>query len=118
MWLGDEPKRLIYEAMRLIEEASALSFNVASMWGVVLKNSLGSVDFAIVQQRFYEGLVRNGHRELVVSSYHALGVGLLPKIHKDPFDRILVAHAHVEDITLLSMDRVVSQYPGPIRYVH
>ena len=117
LWLANDPKRLTDEGIQLIEEASDLSFSVASIWEVVLKNSLGREDFRIVPRRFYEALLMNGYRELVVSSYHALAVSLLPKIHKDPFDRLLVAQAQVEGITLLTMDKMVSQYPGPIRYV-
>ena len=117
LWLASDPKRLAAETIRLIEEASDLSFSVASIWEIVLKNSLGREDFQIVPRRFYEGLLVNGYRELAVSSYHALAVGLLPKLHKDPFDRLLVAQAQVEDITLLTMDKMVSRYPGPIRYV-
>lgn len=117
LWLANDPKRLTDEGIQLIEEASDLSFSVASIWEVVLKNSLGRDDFRIVPRRFYEALLMNGYRELVVSSYHALAVSLLPKIHKDPFDRLLVAQAQVEGITLLTMDKKVSQYPGPIRYV-
>lgn len=117
LWLANDPKRLTYEGIQLIEEASELSFSVASIWEVVLKNSLGRDDFRIVPRRFYEALLMNGYRELVVSSYHVFAVSLLPKIHKDPFDRLLVAQAQVEGITLVTMDKRVSQYPGPIRYV-
>ena len=108
LWLANDPRRLTDEGIQ---------FSVASIWEVVLKNSLGREDFRIAPRRFYEALLMNGYRELVVSSYHALAVSLLPKIHKDPFDRLLVAQAQVEGITLLTMDKRVSQYPGPIRYV-
>lgn len=117
LWLANDPKRLTDETIRLTEEASDLWFSVASIWEVVLKNSLGREDFQIVPRRFYEGLLLNGYSELIVNSYHALAVGLLPNIHNDPIDRLLVAQAQVEDTTLLTMDKMVSRYPGPIRYV-
>jgi PIN domain nuclease of toxin-antitoxin system len=63
------------------------------------------------------GLLDNGYQELMVTSEHAVSIASLPLIHKDPFDRILVAQATVEGIVLLTMDAVVAQYPGPVRHV-
>jgi PIN domain nuclease of toxin-antitoxin system len=63
------------------------------------------------------GLLDNGYSELPVTSEHAVAIESLPSIHKDPFDRILVAQATVEGITLLTADSLVAQYPGPVRGV-
>jgi PIN domain nuclease of toxin-antitoxin system len=63
------------------------------------------------------GLFDNGYQEIAISSEHAVSVDSLPPIHKDPFDRILVAQAMVEGITLLTSDAVVARYPGPVRLV-
>ena len=60
-------------------------------------------------------LVEVGCFELPITSAHAAAVAHLPPIHKDPFDRILIAQAQVEGITLLTADRTVARYPGPIR---
>ena len=57
----------------------------------------------------------NGYAELAITGGHAVAVNLLPPIHKDPFDRILVAQAQIESLTLLTTDEIVSRYPGPIR---
>jgi PIN domain nuclease of toxin-antitoxin system len=62
-------------------------------------------------------LIDNGYGELPVTSAHAVAVDSLPSIHKDPFDRILVAQATVEGIALLTADAVVAQYPGPVKLV-
>jgi PIN domain nuclease of toxin-antitoxin system len=59
----------------------------------------------------------NGYRELPIIGEHAAVVATLPMLHKDPFDRLLIAQASVEGIVLLTTDRVVAQYPGPIRRV-
>ncbi|MFA6156222.1 type II toxin-antitoxin system VapC family toxin, partial [Mesorhizobium sp.] len=59
----------------------------------------------------------NGYHELPITSEHAVTVDGLPAIHKDPFDRILVAQAMVEGILLLTMDDFVARYSGPIRKV-
>lgn len=63
------------------------------------------------------GLLDNGYSELPVRSEHAVAVDGLPMLHKDPFDRLLVAQAGVEGITLLTSDALVAQYPGPVRKV-
>jgi PIN domain nuclease of toxin-antitoxin system len=63
------------------------------------------------------GLLDNGYSELPIISDHVVATESLPPIHKDPFDRILVAQATVEGVTLLTIDSWVSQYPGPIRTV-
>jgi PIN domain nuclease of toxin-antitoxin system len=62
-------------------------------------------------------MLENGYEELPVPGQHAVAVDILPSIHKDPFDRILIAQAMVEGITLLTADPVISSYPGPIRKV-
>jgi PIN domain nuclease of toxin-antitoxin system len=63
------------------------------------------------------GLLDGGYGELAVTSAHAVAVASLPPIHKDPFDRMLIAQAMVEGITLLTSDQVVAQYPGPVQQV-
>jgi PIN domain nuclease of toxin-antitoxin system len=62
-------------------------------------------------------LIENGYEELTLQSRHVVAVDSLAHIHKDPFDRILIAQAMVEGITLLTADTVIAQYPGPIRKV-
>jgi PIN domain nuclease of toxin-antitoxin system len=62
-------------------------------------------------------LIDNGYEELTIKSQHVVLVDSIPLIHKDPFDRILIAQALVEGITLLTADPVIAKYPGPIRKV-
>jgi PIN domain nuclease of toxin-antitoxin system len=62
-------------------------------------------------------LLENGYLELPLTSDHALAVQGLPPIHKDPIDRLLIAQATVEGILLLTTDRQIARYPGPIRKV-
>jgi PIN domain nuclease of toxin-antitoxin system len=64
-----------------------------------------------------EALLLGGYQELAISSEHAMSVGQLPRIHRDPFDRLLIAQAMVEGCLLLTADRKVSRYPGLIRKV-
>jgi PIN domain nuclease of toxin-antitoxin system len=63
------------------------------------------------------GLLDSGYSELPITSHRVVATESLPLIHRDPFDRILVAQATVEGVTLLTIDPLVSPYPGPIRTV-
>ena len=91
--------------------------HVASLWEVAIKSGLGRTDFDVDPRLLRRGLLENGYVELDVTGAHAAAVDLLPPIHKDPFDRILIAQARIEGIMLLTADEVVARYPGPIRAV-
>ena len=88
---------------------------MASLWEVAIKNGLGRADFSVDPSLLRRGLLENGYTELPVTGAHAVAVHGLPPIHKDPFDRLLVAQALIEGVTLVTMDEVVRRYPGPIR---
>lgn len=92
-------------------------FSAASIWEIVIKTGLGRADFQVDVRVLRRGLFDNGYSELSITSEHTIAVDHLPAIHKDPFDRILVAQANVEGITLLTSDELVAQYSGPIRAV-
>jgi PIN domain nuclease of toxin-antitoxin system len=92
-------------------------FSAASLWEVTIKRGLGRDDFKVDPRLLRRGLLDNGYSELPIISDHLVAIDSLPLIHKDPFDRILVAQATVEGVTLLTIDSLVSQYPGPIRTV-
>jgi PIN domain nuclease of toxin-antitoxin system len=118
LWAAGAPKRLPVAARRLVEEAATEPlFSVASLWEIVIKRGLGRADFRVDPSTLRRGLLDNGYGELPVLGEHALAVDALPAIHKDPFDRMLVAQAVVEGVTLLTSDPVVGRYPGPIRCV-
>lgn len=106
------------EALRLIESPSTeLVYSAVSLWEVAIKNGLGRADFQVDPRLLRRGLLEHGYTELPVTGAHAAAVDLLPPIHKDPFDRLLVAQAQIEAMTLLTMDEVVARYPGPIQLV-
>ena len=94
-----------------------LLFSAASLWEVAIKGGVGRKDFKVDARLLRRGLLDNGYSELPIISDHVVATESLPLIHKDPFDRILVAQATVEGVTLLTTDSMVSQYPGPIRAV-
>lgn len=118
LWAAGQPAHLSEEARTLIDAPqNELFFSAASIWEVVIKHGLGRADFQADARLLRRALLDNGYGELPIGSEHAVAVDSLPPIHKDPFDRILVAQAQVEGITLLTVDPVVARYPGPVRVV-
>ena len=116
LWAAGMPQRLPEEARALIEQQDTeLIVSAASLWEIAIKNGLGRQDFMVDPHLLRRGLLENGYAELAITGAHAVAVNLLPPIHKDPFDRILVAQAQIESLTLLTTDEIVSRYPGPIR---
>lgn len=99
------------------DHENELFFSAASLWEIAIKSGLGRSDFQVDVRSLFSGLLSNGYSELPISSEHAIAIAVLPQIHKDPFDRILVAQATVESMTLLTSDSLVAQYPGPIRKI-
>jgi len=111
LWVAGEPDKLSEEARALLLNVSnKLYFSAASIWEIVIKRGLGREDFKVDPQRLRKQLVINGYEEIAISSDHALAVELLPLLHKDPFDRILIAQARAEGILLLTADNQISLY--------
>ena len=118
LWAAGMPDRLPEAARDLIESpAHELLFSAASLWEVTIKTGLSRDDFQVDARVLRRGLLDNGYTELPITSAHAVTVGSLPLLHRDPFDRLLVAQALTEGITLLTADALVAQYPGPVRRV-
>lgn len=118
LWAAGKPDKLSEEALRLLEAPeNELFFSAASLWEISIKSSLGRSDFSVDARVLRRGLLDNGYSELPVVSEHAVAIIGLPAIHRDPFDRMLIAQAVVEGITLLTADAIVAQYAGPIRQV-
>ena len=116
LWAAGQPKRLSPAARKLLlDPRHELLFSAASLWEIAIKRSLERPDFQVDGRLLRRGLLDNGYLELAVTSAHAVVVEGLPPIHKDPFDRILIAQATFEGITLLTVDPLVAKYPGPIR---
>ena len=118
LWAAGQPKRLSKKARALISDPEAgLLFSPASLWEIAIKRGLGRQDFQVEPRLLRRGLLDNGYGELPVTSEHAIAVGELPPLHKDPFDRMLVAQSIVEGVTLLTADALVAQYSAPVRMV-
>jgi PIN domain nuclease of toxin-antitoxin system len=118
LWAAGQPKRLSAAARRhLNDPENELFFSAASLWEIAIKRSLGRDDFRVEPRVLRRALVDNGYIELPITSEHAVSIDSLPDLHKDPFDRLLVAQALTEGITLLTADAQLARYRGPVRKV-
>ena len=118
LWAAVLPERVPPSARGLLAEPHhVFRFSAASVWEIAIKASLGRDDFTVDSRVLRRGLLDNGYEELPISGAHAAAVADLPLLHRDPFDRLLVAQAQVEGITLLTADALVARYPGPVRLV-
>ena len=117
LWAKAEPSRLSDVCVALLTDPeNDLAFSVVSLWEVVIKSGHQQnfhADAGVLRRR----LMDDGYDELAIVGEHAVAVASLPPIHKDPFDRLLVAQAMVERLTLLTADPLVARYPGQIRLV-
>jgi PIN domain nuclease of toxin-antitoxin system len=118
LWTVGPDERLSSQARRLIgDPENELLFSAASLWEIAIKASRQRADFLVDVRLLRRALLDNGYRERAITGEHAVAVGGLPPIHKDPFDRMLVAQSVVEGVTLLTADPLVAQYPAPVRRV-
>jgi len=118
LWAVAQPRRRSVAARKLINDPQhELLFSAASLWEINIKNSLGRDDFRVEPRVLRRGLLDNGYVELPITSEHAVSATALPELHRDPFDRLLLAQATCEGIMLVTADAIVGQYLGPIRRV-
>ncbi|HYN81311.1 MAG TPA: type II toxin-antitoxin system VapC family toxin [Gemmatimonadaceae bacterium] len=118
LWAAGQPDRLSASARKQIKNPkNEILFSAASLWEITIKNSLGRDDFRVEPRLLRRGLLDNGYTELPVTSQHAVNIDGLPPLHKDPFDRMLLAQALTEGITLLTSDAQLARYRGPVRKV-
>jgi PIN domain nuclease of toxin-antitoxin system len=118
LWAAGRPERLSTGAKRLLNNPkNELIFSAASLWEIAIKRSLGRDDFRVEPRVLRRALLDNGYAELPITSEHAVGVESLPDLHRDPFDRILLAQALCEGVTLVTADAQLARYRGPVRIV-
>jgi len=111
LWAAGMPEKLSDTARKLLVDTdSRLFFSAASLWEIVIKRGIGRDDFRVDPLRLRKMLLLNGYSELPITAEHVLRVDTLPLLHKDPFDRILIAQARSEAMFLLTVDSAVIQY--------
>ena len=101
----------------MLDEDNTLYFSPVSVWEISIKKNLGRSDFKVDPEVLLRGLLDNQYQELPIKSLHALAASELPQIHKDPFDRMLLAQAKTEGISLLTSDSILRKYPGALIFI-
>lgn len=118
LWAAASSKRLPRDARRTIEDpANEVYFSAASVWEIAIKISLRRKDFHIDLATLLQALPEMGMTELLVSAAHAARVSGLPQIHRDPFDRLLIAQSIAEPLTLLTNDALLVRYGDHVQVV-
>lgn len=111
LWTLIDPDRVPARIRRIVEDTgNRVWFSAASIWEIAIKHSLAKPEFAMEAATIWKAARETGLDELAVTAEHAIGVDALPWLHRDPFDRLLVAQAHTEDMKLLSVDPKVNAY--------
>ena len=118
VWAMGSPERLPQALIPMLEDPqNTPMFSVASLWELVIKQGLGRPDFQLEPAVLRRALLQGGWQELLVEARHVLGVGQLPPLHRDPFDRLLLAQAQADGLILITADQQLAGYPGPVRWM-
>ena len=118
LWAAASSRRLPRGARALIEDpANEVYYSAANIWEIAIKSALRRKDFRVDVPALLAALPRMGFVELAVTGAHAARVVQLANIHRDPFDRLLVAQSVVEPLTLLTNDALLARYGDGVRVV-
>ena len=115
LWMVSSEGGLSPQGNDLVQDPeNKLWFSVVTLWEVTIKRTLDRPDFRTEARVLRAGLLRNGFQEIAVEGRHCLALADLPLLHSDPFDRLLIAQAMSEGMQLVTADRKVAAYDGPI----
>jgi PIN domain nuclease of toxin-antitoxin system len=113
VWLSSEPERLGERARAVLADPTGEVFvSVVSAWEIAIKVAAGRLAFPVAI--YAAEVAAAGFVELAIHTRHALAAGALPRHHGDPFDRMLLAQARLEGLTLVTADRALAAYGVPI----
>ncbi|MCH9650474.1 MAG: type II toxin-antitoxin system VapC family toxin [Deltaproteobacteria bacterium] len=107
-WLAGDPKLSAKEVGMIAAPSSLVYISAVSLWEISIKAQLGRLDVPV--ESLEEEISANDFSELAMSARHAVAAGQLPRHHDDPFDRMLIAQARLEGLTLVSHDRRFPDY--------
>lgn len=120
VWFFSEPSRLSPEIVNsLHDESTTILISVASWWELGIKHSLGRLEGTITPEQLRTSwLDHDTVKELSITAPHVFMAASLPLHHRDPFDRMLIAQASIEQATLVSADGIVKSYGLPVLAAH
>ena len=112
LWWFAQPERLSEEAVsQIANETNQLWFSVASVWEIGIKVAIGKLPLPEpIENYIASRMMQLDVRSLEITALHALRAAALPLHHRDPFDRMLIAQAQMEDMTLVSADLIFERY--------
>lgn len=113
-WLQDHPKLSKAGRARIVA-ASEVWVSSASIWEASIKVGLGKLDVDV--NALVDEIVKSGFRELPVTAIHAARVASLPDLHRDPFDRLLIAQALCEPLCFVTMDQMLAGYSDLVEII-
>lgn len=112
LWLQTDPERLGEHLPIVADERNKLLLSAASSWEIAVKYQLGKLPLPEAPERYVPGRMRAiGAEALAIEHPHALAVARLPPLHRDPFDRLLVAQAELLGLTIVTADSAIAEYP-------
>jgi PIN domain nuclease of toxin-antitoxin system len=115
LWMSIDQERLSRNALQLLgDEENEVWFSAISILEMAIKQGLGKLDLRVSVDVYRASMIEKGFSELQVNGEQAAYVARLPQLHRDPFDRLLVAQATVEGMLFLTSNEQLAQYPGPI----
>lgn len=111
LWAVSSPEQLAQQARDRIGSGDSVVFvSLASLWELRIKETIGKLS---LPDRFYQQLGPAGYEILAITLAHIGAYGTLPLLHRDPFDRMLVAQAKIEELTLVTRDPQIARYGVP-----
>lgn len=113
IWWASEPERLLEKALSICKDISNnLILSAASVWEMEIKLQLGKLKLGLLLEELIESQQHTNNLQILpIELEHVLALQGLPDHHKDPFDRLLIAQSNTEDMTLVSVDKIFSDYP-------
>jgi PIN domain nuclease of toxin-antitoxin system len=112
IWWDSDPAKLSAPVLAFLQDpANKILLSVASVWEMVIKHQLGKLSLRLPLQVIVSHQQGQGIQLLPIMFEHVLAVETLPLVHKDPFDRILIAQANIEKVELITSDSVFAHYP-------
>ncbi|MCG5058365.1 MAG: type II toxin-antitoxin system VapC family toxin [Limnoraphis sp. WC205] len=115
IWWDSDPEQLSSESLALLLQPDTVRVvSVVSLWEIQIKSQLGKLTLSQPLEEIYKSQMKNGISFLSVNPSHVFRLALLPLHHKDPFDRLLIAQAIAERLTLLTRDEIFKLYSVPL----
>ena len=115
LWAAARSNLLSEQVRQLLtDDDNEIYFSPASLWEVAIKNARNRPDFQVDAKALRTQLLERDYHEIAITGLHTTAVNDLPMLHKDPFDRLLLAQAKIEGISLITSDATLAKYPAPV----